>query len=164
MEHSTGNWAVGAPLRPSASTRRARFQIGDALRTIGLIPHLIGAVGISFLFRVPGLLIHQLFSAEYLQQQAPDLATVADPLYQTIVGSVILFVAIVLCAATARRAWAKSSMAWNVTCPCCGENELARRKRRLTHRISGALLQLPLRRYGCNGCNWSGLRLDRSLL
>lgn len=164
MEHSTGNWVVGAPIRTAASAGQGRFQVGDALRTIGIIPGVIAVVGLSFLLKLPGALINRVFSAEYLLQHAPDLATIADPLYQTIVGLILIFIALVLSAANVRRALAKNSKTWSTTCPCCGEPELARRKRRLSHRFSGMLLQLPLRRYGCNSCTWSGLRIDRSLL
>lgn len=54
---------------------------------------------------------------------------------------------------------------WSTSCPHCDRQgvELLRIHRRLTHRILGRILRLPIRNYHCDACRWEGMRVARSL-
>ncbi len=50
---------------------------------------------------------------------------------------------------------------WSTSCPRCGLSELQRVRRRLTGRLLSRV-GLPVARYQCGNCAWTGLRIRKS--
>ncbi|MBK9050511.1 MAG: hypothetical protein IPL78_06200 [Chloroflexi bacterium] len=81
-----------------------------------------------------------------------------------IVGGLLLLLAFPLALLSVRKGVLYNQQLWRRNgCPGCGRDELRRTNRIWLDRILNAL-GIPVRRYICARCHWSGARIDESHL
>ena len=77
-------------------------------------------------------------------------------------GILLLMASALLYGFVIRRRLLNNSFFWANQCPKCGNKELVRVHRRWQERLMGKIWKLPIKRYHCTNCSWSGQRLDQS--